>query len=80
MGASPTTKRGRHDLRRCAVCPRGGTLAGDHVIIYDYVDAGEPALAKMAAKREAGCKALGYEVAAAENVLTLMGTPAELFG
>ena len=32
------------------------------VIIYDYVDEDEPMLAKMAAKREAGYKALGYEV------------------
>ena len=32
------------------------------VIIYDYVDEEEPLLAKMAAKREAGYKALGYEV------------------
>ena len=32
------------------------------VVIYDYVDADEPLLAKMAAKREAGYTALGYEV------------------
>jgi superfamily II DNA or RNA helicase len=32
------------------------------VVIYDYVDADEPMLGKMAAKREAGYKALGYEV------------------
>ena len=32
------------------------------VIIYDYVDEDEPMLAKMASKREAGYKALGYEV------------------
>ena len=32
------------------------------VVIYDYVDADEPMLAKMAAKREAGYKALGYQV------------------
>src|SRR5271166_2880280 len=32
------------------------------VIIYDYVDADEPLLAKMAAKRQAGYAALGYEV------------------
>jgi superfamily II DNA or RNA helicase len=32
------------------------------VVIYDYVDANEPLLARMAAKREAGYKALGYEV------------------
>jgi superfamily II DNA or RNA helicase len=32
------------------------------VVIYDYVDEDDPMLAKMAAKREAGYKALGYEV------------------
>lgn len=32
------------------------------VVIYDYVDADEPLLTKMAAKREAGYRALGYEV------------------
>jgi superfamily II DNA or RNA helicase len=32
------------------------------VVIYDYVDADEPMLAKMTAKREAGYKVLGYEV------------------
>jgi superfamily II DNA or RNA helicase len=32
------------------------------VVIYDYVDADEPLLAKMAAKRESGYTALGYEV------------------
>ena len=32
------------------------------VVIYDYVDAAEPMLAKMAAKREAGYKALGYQL------------------
>ena len=31
-------------------------------VIYDYVDEDEPMLAKMASKREAGSKALGYEV------------------
>ena len=33
------------------------------VIIYDYVDGLEPALAKMANRRQAGYRALGYEVA-----------------
>jgi len=32
------------------------------VIIYDYVDENEPMLAKMAAKREAGYRSLGYRV------------------
>lgn len=30
------------------------------VVIYDYVDENEPMLAKMAAKREAGYRSLGY--------------------
>ena len=32
------------------------------VIIFDYVDGHEPLLAKMASRREAGYKALGYDV------------------
>ena len=32
------------------------------VVIYDYVDRDEPMLAKMAVKREAGYRALGYDV------------------
>jgi hypothetical protein len=32
------------------------------VVIYDYVDAAEPLLAKMAERREAGYRALGYGV------------------
>lgn len=32
------------------------------VVIYDYVDAHEPRLAKMASRREAGYRNLGYEV------------------
>jgi superfamily II DNA or RNA helicase len=32
------------------------------VVVYDYVDEDEPMLAKMAAKREAGYKALGYQL------------------
>ncbi len=39
--------------------------AKKEVLIYDYVDAQEPILVKMAAKREAGYKAIGYEVASA---------------
>jgi hypothetical protein len=31
------------------------------VLIYDYVDTNEPMLAKMAAKREAGYRSLGYQ-------------------
>ena len=32
------------------------------VVIFDYVDGHEPLLAKMATRREAGYRALGYEV------------------
>jgi hypothetical protein len=32
------------------------------VVIYDYVDADEPLLAKMASMQEAGYRALGYDV------------------
>ncbi len=44
-----------------------GRLHRDHdgkreVIVYDYVDRGVPVLARMAAKREKGYKALGYVV------------------
>jgi len=38
------------------------------VVIYDYVDEDEPMLAKMAAKREAAYKALGYEVTDAADL------------
>jgi superfamily II DNA or RNA helicase len=38
------------------------------VVIYDYVDSDEPLLAKMAAKRDAGYKALGYEVTNAQDL------------
>jgi len=33
------------------------------VIVYDYVDAGVPALARMAAKRQVGYRSLGYDIA-----------------
>jgi superfamily II DNA or RNA helicase len=40
------------------------------VVVYDYVDEKEPMLAKMAAKREAGYRSLGYRaVHSAELVL-----------
>ncbi len=40
------------------------------VVVYDYVDENEPMLAKMAAKREAGYRSLGYRaVHSAELVL-----------
>lgn len=37
------------------------------VIIYDYVDFQVPVLAKMYAKRRAGYRAIGYEIAISEN-------------
>ena len=37
-------------------------VAEREVIVYDYVDIGEPMLARMAGKREAGYRSLGYEV------------------
>ena len=37
------------------------------VVIYDYVDAAEPMLAKMAQKRHAGYQSLGYVVADAND-------------
>jgi superfamily II DNA or RNA helicase len=40
------------------------------VVIYDYVDLQEPLLAKMAARREAGYKALGYEVTHAGDLFS----------
>jgi superfamily II DNA or RNA helicase len=41
------------------------------VIIFDYVDEREPVLARMAAKREAGCASLGYEIAGRKGVKAL---------
>ena len=38
------------------------------VVIYDYVDADEPMLAKMAGRREAGYRALGYDVTQAGDL------------
>ena len=40
------------------------------VVIYDYVDGHEPMLAKMAARREAGYRALGYEVVDAADLFS----------
>lgn len=40
------------------------------VIIYDYVDAHEPRLARMASRREAGYRNLGYEVTNADNLFS----------
>ena len=48
------------------------------VVIYDYVDEDEPMLAKMAAKREAGYRALGYEVTHAGELFSReTGLPGE---
>ena len=40
------------------------------VVIYDYVDAAEPLLAKMAGRREAGYRALGYDVTHADDLFS----------
>ncbi len=40
------------------------------VVIFDYVDEREPMLAKMAARREVGYRALGYEVVDASDLFT----------
>ena len=40
------------------------------VLIYDYVDEREPILAKMAAKREVGYRAIGYEVTRAGELFS----------
>ena len=36
-------------------------LRSGEVVVYDYVDENEPILAKMAGKREAGYRSLGYQ-------------------
>ncbi len=40
------------------------------VVIYDYVDASEPLLAKMAGRREAGYRSLGYDVTHADDLFS----------
>jgi superfamily II DNA or RNA helicase len=45
------------------------------VIIYDYVDADEPMLAKMAGRREAGYRALGYDVTHAGDLFSRETVP-----
>jgi hypothetical protein len=40
--------------------PEPGHRRHSEVIVYDYVDRAAPVLARMAAKREKGYKALGY--------------------
>ena len=39
-----------------------------NVVIYDYVDGNEPMLAKMAVKREAGYRSLGYRAASIQEL------------
>jgi superfamily II DNA or RNA helicase len=36
------------------------------VIVYDYVDSGVPMLARMALKRQAGYRTLGYQIGLGE--------------
>jgi superfamily II DNA or RNA helicase len=40
--------------------------AKHEVVVYDYVDAGVPMLARMALKRQSGYRSLGYEIAAGD--------------
>ena len=40
------------------------------IIIFDYVDGHEPMFAKMATRREAGYRALGYEVVDAADLFS----------
>ena len=40
------------------------------VVIHDYVDAHEPQLVKMASRREAGYRSLGYDVTHADDLLS----------
>jgi hypothetical protein len=48
-------------VARGRVCRPAEVASGKReVIVYDYVDRAVPVLARMAAKREKGYKALGY--------------------
>ncbi len=40
------------------------------VVIHDYVDAHEPQLVKMASRREAGYRSLGYDVTHADDLFS----------
>jgi superfamily II DNA or RNA helicase len=40
------------------------------VVIYDYVDAAEPQMVKMASRREAGYRSLGYGVTHADDLFS----------
>ncbi len=40
------------------------------VVIYDYVDAAEPQLVKMASRREAGYRSLGYDLTHADDLFS----------
>ena len=59
--------RGAQPAHVCRERQRRSVFTGSmrpkrEVVIYDYVDADEPLLAKMASRREAGYRALGYDV------------------
>jgi superfamily II DNA or RNA helicase len=43
------------------------------VIVYDYEDDGEPMLIRMAAKREAGYRSLGYDVTESTDGIFSLG-------
>lgn len=47
------------------------------VVIYDYVDENEPVLMKMARRREAGYRSLGYRAALAGEFDLIRSTPGE---
>ncbi len=53
----------RGTLVQCAGRLNRLHAAKRYVVIYDYVDENEPVLAKMAARREAGYRGLGYRIA-----------------
>ena len=60
-----SARQARAAAESLATIPDAGRLHRLHgtkrdVVVYDYVDGNEPMLAKMAAKREAGYRSLGY--------------------
>lgn len=50
------------------------------VVIYDYVDGNEPMLAKMAVKREAGYRSLGYRAVSSVELDLSSRPPAAIAG
>jgi superfamily II DNA or RNA helicase len=50
-------------------------VAKREVVIYDYVDADEPMRARMAGRREAGYRALGYDVTQAGDLFSREAVP-----